>query len=201
MLFRSLHLEPPSNINPFLSDLTKKQRKEAMKDSRGYYLLKSVRDAFDSKYGQKAVDHTPKTEQVLPLALIKATRRGYLERIILQANGCYECGWYDGCAVMMRRFVETMIIEVYEAHGKASEIKDSSGHFIMLRDLLTKFLNDTTWNLQRETQRVLPEVKALGDNSAHARRFIAIKEDVDKLLQNHRYRTAAEDLLRLANLM
>lgn len=197
--YDTLHL-PPTNINKLLSDLTKKQPKEAIKDSRGYYLVKGVRDTFESKYGQKAVEHTPKTEQVLPVALVKATRRNYLEKIILQANGCYERGWYDGCAVMMRRFIETMIIEVYEAHGKASEIKDSSGHFIMLRDLLTKFLNDTTWNLQRETQRLLPEVKALGDSSAHARRFIAIKEDVDKLLQNGRYRVAAEDLIHLAKL-
>lgn len=146
-------------------------------------------------------DPTPKTEQVLPMSVVKPTRRGYLEKIIQQANGCYENHWYDGCAVMMRRFIETMIIEVYEAHGKADEIKDSNGNFIMLRDLLNKFLNDTTWNLQRDTQKVLPEIKALGDSSAHARRFIAIKDDVDKLLRHNRYRIAAEELLHLAKLI
>jgi hypothetical protein len=142
----------------------------------------------------------PQTEQVLPMSVVQGTRRLYLERIIQQANGCYEHHWYDGCAVMMRRFVETMIIEVYEAHGKAAEIKNANGDFIMLRDLLTKFLNDTTWNLQRETGKVLPEIKSLGDSSAHARRFIAIKDDVDKVLQRQRFRTAAEDLIHLAKL-
>jgi hypothetical protein len=96
--------------------------------------------------------------------------------------------------------METMIIEVYEAHGKAADIKDSSGNFLMLRDLLNKFQNDSTWNLQRDTKRLISEVKALGDSSAHARRFIAIKDDTDKLLQNNRYRVAAEDLLHLAKL-
>lgn len=199
--YDKLHLEPPSNIGPFLSDLTKKSPKQALKDSRGYHLVKSVRDTFDASYGQHTVDTAPKTEKILSLALVQSTRRGYLERIIVQANGCYERGWYDGCAVMMRRFIETLIIEVYEANGKAAEIKDVNGNFIMLRDLLAKFLSDTAWNLQRETPKVLQEVKALGDSSAHARRFIAGKEEVDKLLENYRYRIASEDLLHLAKLI
>ncbi len=201
--YDNLHLPPPTNISPFLGDLTKKSKtksQEAIKDSNGYYLVKGVRDSFEAKYGQETVDHIPKTESVLPLAVVQDTGRTYLVRIILQANGCYERGWYDACAVMMRRFMETMIIEVYEAHGKAADIKDSSGNFLMLRDLLNKFQNDSTWNLQRDTKRLISEVKALGDSSAHARRFIAIKDDTDKLLQNNRYRVAAEDLLHLAKL-
>jgi hypothetical protein len=172
-----------------------RQRAEALKQVR--MICQSV---LVPRLENLSGDPTPKTEQVLPMSVVQGTRRVYLERIIQQANGCYENHWYDGCAVMMRRFVETMIIEVYEGHGKAAEIKDANGNFIMLRDLLNKFLNDPTWNLQRDTQKVLPEVKSLGDNSAHARRFIAIKDDVDKLLKNNRYRVAAEDLLHLANL-
>lgn len=199
--FDQLHIPKPSNITPFLAQMEKKNPKEAMKDSRGYYLAKSVRDAYESKYGQQTADPTPKTEKILPISLVHGAKRVYLERIIQQANGCYEKHWYDGCAVMMRRFIETMIIEVYEAHGKAAEIKDGNGNFIMLRDLLSKFLSEPSWNLQRDTQKVLPDIKALGDSSAHARRFTAVKDDVDKLLQNNRYRIAAEDLLHLANLI
>ncbi len=195
--YDDLHLEKPSNVSPFLADMEKRKPKEAMKDSRGYYLAKSVRDTFEAKYGQRPADSTPKTEHVLPLAVVQGTR-GYLERIILQANGCYEREWFDACAVMIRRFTETMIIEVYEAHGKAAEIKDSNGDFLMLRDIITKVLNDPAWTLQRETKKVLPEIKLLGDSSAHARRFIAKKPDVDKVLPG--FRIAAEDLLQLANL-
>lgn len=139
----------------------------------------------------------PDTEQVLPLAVVQGTKP-YLERIITQANGCYEHQWYDACSVMIRKFVEILIIEVYEAHGKADEIKDGGGDFLMLRDLVTKMLAQTHWNLSRETKRELPNIKKLGDRSAHNRRYIATRQDVDSVLSG--LRVIADDLLHLANL-
>ncbi|HEX8637275.1 MAG TPA: hypothetical protein VF692_04385, partial [Pyrinomonadaceae bacterium] len=50
------------------------------------------------------VDSTPKTEQVLPFAVVVGTRN-YFENMIIQANGCYEHGWYESCSVMIRKFV------------------------------------------------------------------------------------------------
>ena len=38
--------------------------------------------------------------------------------------------------VMIRKFVETLILELYEAKGKEKEIQDDSGNFLMLRDLV-----------------------------------------------------------------
>ncbi|HEX8424197.1 MAG TPA: DUF4145 domain-containing protein [Pyrinomonadaceae bacterium] len=139
----------------------------------------------------------PLTEQVLPLSVVEGTRP-YLERIITQANGCYEHQWYDACSVMIRKFVEILIIEVYEAHGKAGEIKDGGGDFLMLRDLVTRILAQSHWNLSRETKRELPNIKKLGDRSAHNRRYVATKQDVDGVLSG--LRVIADDLLHLANL-
>ncbi len=96
------------------------------------------------------------------------------------------------------KFVEILIIEVYEAHNKASEIKDRNGDFLMLGDLISSILKEAGWNLQRETKRVLPEIKSLGDRSAHNRRYIAKKADVDKVIPG--LRVLADDLLHLANL-
>jgi len=139
----------------------------------------------------------PNTEQVLPLSVVKGTRN-YLERIITQANGCYEHQWFDASSVMIRKFVEILIIEVYEANGKDAEIKDSNGEFFMLRDLVSRILTQTHWNLSRETKRELPNIKSLGDRSAHNRRFIATKPDVDKVIPG--LRVIADDLLHLAKL-
>jgi hypothetical protein len=52
-------------------------------------------------------------QPVIPFALLRGTR-GYMERIAHQINGTYSNGWYDGCAVMIRRLIETLIIEVFE---------------------------------------------------------------------------------------
>src|SRR5262249_17054893 len=123
----------------------------------------------------------PETEQVLPLDLVRPSRRTYIEKVVVQANGCYEHGWYDACSVMVRRLVETLIIELYEAKGKEAEIKNTAGDFFMLSALVDGTLADKAWNLSRETKRALPELKSVGDRSAHSRRFFARKQDVDKI--------------------
>jgi hypothetical protein len=139
----------------------------------------------------------PKTEQVLPLSVLAKTRT-YLETIATQANGCYEHQWFDACSVMIRKLVETLIIELYEEKSKADRIKDDGGNYLLLRDLIDRVLNDSSWNLGRETKKGLPLVKSLGDNSAHNRRFIAKKEDVDKFIGPLRVLT--DELLHLSGL-
>jgi len=99
---------------------------------------------------------------------------------------------------MIRKFVEILIIEVYEAQHKASDIKGGNGDFFMLGDLVSSILKETSWNLSRETKRVLPEIKSLGDRSAHNRRYIAKKADVDKVIPG--LRVLADDLLHLGKL-
>lgn len=142
-------------------------------------------------------DPVPETEQVLPMAVVEGTR-GYIERIVTQANGCYEHQWYDACAVLIRRLVETLIIEVYEKHKKAAEIQDPDGNFLMLNHLVGKLAADSTWNLGRESKAALPQLKSLGDRSAHNRRYLAKKGDIDKVLSG--LRVLVDDLLHLAQI-
>src|SRR5580704_13703212 len=73
----------------------------------------------------------PASEFLLPHALVRGTR-GYIERVVFQVNGCYEKGWFDGCAVMMRRLMETLIIECFEKHLIANTIKNPKGDFLYL---------------------------------------------------------------------
>ncbi|MEJ2223653.1 MAG: hypothetical protein P8X49_00785 [Syntrophobacterales bacterium] len=53
----------------------------------------------------------PLSQNILPHAMVAGTR-GYIERIVFQINGSYEKGWFDACAVMMRRLLETLFIEL-----------------------------------------------------------------------------------------
>jgi hypothetical protein len=139
----------------------------------------------------------PMTEQVLPQAVVQGTR-GYLEKIVIQANGAYEHQWYDACSVMVRKLVEILIIELYETKGRASDIKDASGEFLTLRDLVTIVSNDSSWSLGRETKRTLPMLKELGDRSAHTRRYLANKTDVDKVISG--LRVVVDEFLHLSGL-
>jgi len=47
-------------------------------------------------------------DAIFPLTLLAKTGRGYLVQIARQMNGSYVQGWYDACAVMMRRLVEAL---------------------------------------------------------------------------------------------
>lgn len=120
------------------------------------------------------------TEQVIAASLVRNTR-GYIEKIVNQINGCYEHGWYDGCAVMIRRLIETLIIEAFEQYSIAHKIKNSTGDFFYLGDLISMALVETCWNLGRNARGALPKLKSVGDLSAHSRRFIAHRHDIDKV--------------------
>src|SRR5258706_6134118 len=63
----------------------------------------------------------------LPEDQTKGTRR-YLEKLAFQLNGCYESGFYDGCAVLCRRMIESLLIEAFEASGKGTEIKNGADY-------------------------------------------------------------------------
>ncbi|MGE3917970.1 MAG: hypothetical protein AB7F78_19925 [Hyphomicrobiaceae bacterium] len=135
------------------------------------------------------------SDSVVPRELVAKTR-GYIEKVVAQINGSYDHQLYDCCAVMCRRLIETLIIEVYEADGRASEIKGSDGHFHMLNGLLRVLLNDAQINLGRNSRRGLTELKELGDKSAHSRMFNARQSDIDHLKAD--LRTAVEELLHRA---
>jgi hypothetical protein len=68
----------------------------------------------------------------------------------------------------------------------------------MLNKLIESIQKKTEWNLGREAQAALPLVKQLGDRSAHNRRYIATKQDVDRAIPGLRVLT--DDLLHLAGL-
>lgn len=169
-----------------------KQRADALKELR--LLCQSV---ILPKIESITASPVPTTENVLPISVVKGTRR-YIEKVVVQANGTYEHQWYDACSVMIRRLVETLIIEVYEAKNKTPEIKGADGNYRMLSHLADRLLGDPTFHLGRETKRGLPLIKSLGDRSAHNRHFLAKKEDIDKV--THDLRVVVDELLNLANL-
>lgn len=137
------------------------------------------------------------TQSVIAVSLVRNTR-GYIEKIANQINGTYENGWFDGCSVLIRRLLETLIIECFEAHRISAKIKNSSGDFFHLRDLISQTISEPSWNLGRNCKGALPKLKDIGDKSAHSRRFVAHRSDIEKLLPE--IRLVIQELLYLAQL-
>ena len=85
---------------------------------------------------------------------------------------------------MLRRFVETLIIETYIEKKIESRIKDANGDFFTLQTLIDKACSEPDLNLSRNTKKVLLRLKKLGDLSAHNRRFIAKRSYFDELFED-----------------
>jgi hypothetical protein len=160
-------------------------------------LSKSLSDASPKNFVPPSEGTKPANEFILPHSMVRGTR-GYIEKVVYQINGCYEKGWFDGCAVMMRRLMETLIIECFEKHKIDAKIKNTNGDFFYLSDLIDKTLQETAWNLGRNAKGALPKLKSVGDKSAHSRRYNAHREDIDKLATD--FRDVCQELLSIAGL-
>jgi len=160
-------------------------------------LSKVVQDQADELWHPPVELERPHHEKVLPGSVF-ANTRSYIEKIVFQINGCYEAGCYDACSVMIRRLLETLIIEAFEHHKVVSQIQDSNGAFLRLSGLIDQSLQCKRWNLTRNCKSHIRKLKAIGDLSAHSRYYLAQRNDIDKHADG--VRIVAQELLFLAHL-
>ncbi|TET38305.1 MAG: DUF4145 domain-containing protein [Planctomycetota bacterium] len=136
------------------------------------------------------------SDDVLPNNFVAGTRV-YLEKLVHQINGCYDNGFYDACAALCRRLMESLIIEIYIREGRKSEIQ-SNNVFFYLDKLIKHITADTAITLSRNTPRTMNDVKQLGDTAAHDRTYITDKQDIDDI--RAAYRRMIQELLVLAKI-
>ena len=94
---------------------------------------------------------------------------------------------------MIRRLIETLIIETFEKHGVAHKIKGAGGDHFFLKDLITATLNETAWSQSRNLKLALPKLKDVVDKSAHNRFFVAKRGDIQPLIAD--IRSVVQELL------
>jgi len=94
---------------------------------------------------------------------------------------------------MIRRLIETLLIETFEKHGAASEIRTTGGDYMYLRDLINATLQTGSWSPSRNLKSSLPKLKDVGDKSAHNRYFVAKRGDIQPLVNE--IRTVVQELL------
>jgi len=186
---------PRQNVSRLREALETDRRTAKIGADRFRIRATAVNDLEESYGSLLTARPVKRTSSVLPMVLVENTR-GYIEKVAVQLNASYDQSLYDCCAVMCRRLLETLVIEVYEHRGRASELRGPDGNFKMFSGLLAHVENDTSLNLGRNTMAGLRDFKKLGDLSAHNRRFNANRDDIDRIRDG--LRVAAEELIHLA---
>lgn len=142
---------------------------------------------------------SPSDQPVLPSALFTKSK-GYSRKVVDQINATYSATCYDACAVMIRRLLETLIIEVFEHNKMAAKIQDSnSGDFLTFEKMIDVLLAEKSWNIGRGSKRAFKtfrDAKHIGDHSAHNRRYNAHREYIDEMIND--LRVVVHELLDLA---
>lgn len=175
----------------FSSKIQIKGRAEAERE-----LSYSLRTTWKDQKNTPAVNVD---DGLFPMTLLSQTNRGYLMMIGRQMNGCFHSGFYDACAVMMRRLFEISIIEAFEHKGVGHLIKNGSGDYLQLSDLVAKTLAEPMINISRNSKKALPKLRDNGHLSAHGRSYFAQKSDLERIQAD--FRVAVEELLRIAGLL
>jgi hypothetical protein len=117
---------------------------------------------------------------------------GVYRKVLEEANRCYSGNCPNACAAMLRRLVESLIIEAYEAHKIEARIKDGTGEYLELKALIGKAVAEQDLKLSRNTKNALPNLKFLGDLSVHSRRNLIRYGDLGNVQKDAR--VAIEEL-------
>jgi hypothetical protein len=114
---------------------------------------------------------------------------GTYRRVLEEVNRCFESQCYNACSAMLRRLIESLIIEAFEGQKIEAKIL-CDGEYLELRALIGKAT--TELKLGRNTRDALPKLKFFGDLSVHSRRNLVRKDDLARI--HGEIRVALEEL-------
>lgn len=199
-LARIIYTAGLGNPNPKQLEESISKTKLALKSNTGFKLKPTKRDTIKGwiiTILEEVTADVDLEHGYLPEAIWKNTR-GYIEKIAFQVNGCFQYGFFDGASVLLRRLVETLLIECYEHDKTQARIADADGNYFMLSGIISDAIDKSGLSLGRETKTVLRELKAIGDRSAHSRRYSAVRADLAKICLG--VRLVIDELIQLAEL-
>ncbi len=176
--------------------------KEKLKKSRDFIkgnrvdsftLNKKIKEDFKNKFPQLQDENEEiiTIDTILPNSLYTGTR-GYIEKLAKQINSSYENNIFDGCAVLMRRLLEVLLILGYEHIGRKDEIEDD-GELKNLNFVINYTLSNNIFSLSKGTRECLDDFRKLGNFSAHRIQYNCRKADIKNVAME--YRVCVEELL------
>ncbi len=185
------------NVTHLHRDLTKSRQTVKGKRPKSFQLHTKYVPLLTSKYGSllniKDVDTTP---SVIPIDFVQGTRP-HLEQLVKEINGAYNYQFYNASAVLIRRLLESLIIEVFIHKTLVHEIRVNNA-FLMLDKLISKICHQQQIVLGRNMPKSMEAIKSLGDTAAHDRTYLTVQSDIDDLKQQ--IRRTIKELLVLADI-
>ena len=146
-----------------------------------------------SEKSQEVIEHGT----ILP-ELDYTNTRGYIESLAKQINASYENNAFDGCAVLMRRLVEVLLILSYRYLQIETEMRDSAGNYVMLDAIIGNAKNNAKLSLSRNSKTSLDVFRELGNFSAHKIEYTCRREYIKPEIQQ--YRALIGELLHKAGI-
>jgi hypothetical protein len=185
------------NVTHLHGDLTKSRQTVKGKRAKSFQLHTKYVPQLTTKYGSllniKQVDATP---SVIPADFVQGSRP-HLERLVKEINGAYNYQFYDASAVLIRRLLESLIIEVFIHKKLVHEIRVNNA-FLMLDKLISRICNHQHIVLSRNAPKSMDDIKTLGDTAAHDRTYLIAQPDIDDL--KSQIRRTIKELLVLADI-
>lgn len=103
-----------------------------------------------------------------------------LKQVLWEVNKTYEEACYNSCAAMIRRLFESVIIDVYVRLNMQSKIMDGDD-YLRFQGLIGIASSDIRLGLTRNTKKLLPDLKFLGDLGTHNRNALVRATDLDRV--------------------
>jgi hypothetical protein len=152
-------------------------------------LEKTVRDVSykvgsDLRAAIQSAGNSPVSDA--PFITPDILKPGVYRKVLEEANRCFTQNCPNACAAMLRRLVESLIIEAFEVHKLEANIKDNAGEYLELKALIGRAIAEPTLKLSRNTRNALPNLKILGDLSVHSRRHLIRNDDLNGLQKDAR---------------
>ncbi len=137
------------------------------------------------------------SDTILPHPLYASTR-GFIEALAKQINAAYENNIFDGCAVLMRRLLEVLLVLAYDNLNISAAIKNANGDYVTLEVIISDAQGNQTLKLSRNSRSALDDFRTLGNFSAHKIYYNARRSDVRNVILE--YRALIEELLYKAGI-
>jgi hypothetical protein len=210
------YLQESSNMNPTLEELYDgfidfgflKPNRSRLKnylsssklvvktsDRKFYRINPRHLDELKLKYPVNAMIQEAMTEkfEVLPPDLYNDSR-GYVKKLANQINVSYETAVFDGCAMLMRRLLEVLLISSYIKHGIVNSIKNPSGDgYKVLSYIIQDTLSNRLFDLSKGSRDTIDKFRIMGNLSAHRIEYNCTLSELNKVKSD--YRVLIEELL------
>ena len=131
------------------------------------------------------------SDDILPFDLYRGTRQN-IERVADQINKSFYYGIYDGCAVLMRRLLEMLLILSFKENKIEAEIHGADANYINLSDIINKAIASSVLDLSKSSKEYLDPFREKGNLSAHNPFHNALKKDLE--LVQPKFRHLVEEL-------